>query len=178
MSVQFERVIFLSDSIIALSWIRGQSRQYKSFVANRVAEIQSQTDPSDWRHIPGEHNVADKVSRGVSVKDLKGAWKDGPAFLRLPEEEWPKCIPKADVIEIDKEKKKESTVLLTRGVEGAIDYKKFSSWRNLIRVTAYVFRFLTNLKAKCLEKDGPLSVEELSMAENNWIRENTEKVTR
>lgn len=170
------KVIFLSDSIIALSWIRGQSRQYKSFVANRVAEIQSQTDPSDWRHIPGEHNVADKVSRGVSVKDLKGAWKDGPAFLRLPEEEWPKCIPKADVIEIDKEKKKESTVLLTRGVEGAIDYKKFSSWRNLIRVTAYVFRFLTNLKAKCLEKDGPLSVEELSMAENYWIRETQKKL--
>lgn len=176
MSVQFERVIFLSDSIIALSWIRGQSRQYKSFVANRVAEIQSQTDPSDWRHIPGEYNVADKVSRGVSVKDLKGAWKDGPAFLRLPEEEWPKCIPKADVIEIDKEKKKESTVLLTRGVEGAIDCKKFSSWRNLIRVTAYVFRFLTNLKAKCLEKDGPLSVEELSMAENYWIRETQKKL--
>ncbi|KAJ8019123.1 hypothetical protein HOLleu_42503 [Holothuria leucospilota] len=54
MSVQFGRAIFLTDSIIALSWIRGQSRQYKSFVANRVSEIQSRTDPSDWRHVPGK----------------------------------------------------------------------------------------------------------------------------
>ncbi|PIK44782.1 hypothetical protein BSL78_18362 [Apostichopus japonicus] len=68
MSVQFERVIFLSDSIIALSWIRGQSRQYKSFVANRVAEIQSQTDPSDWRHIPGEHNLQTKCLEGLASK--------------------------------------------------------------------------------------------------------------
>ncbi|XP_014681598.1 PREDICTED: uncharacterized protein LOC106821347 [Priapulus caudatus] len=47
MSVDFESVVFLSDSIIALSWIRGQSRQYKTFVANRVSEIQSSTDPSE-----------------------------------------------------------------------------------------------------------------------------------
>ena len=171
MSVQFKRVIFLSDSIIALSWIRGQSRQYKSFVANRVAEIQSQTDPSDWHHIPGEHNVADKVSRGVGVNGLEGDWKNGPAFLQLPEEEWPRCIPKADINEIDKEKRKEKTVLIVREVEDATDCKKFSSWRKLIRVTAYVFRFLANLKAKCLEKEGPLSAEELSLAENYWIRE-------
>ncbi|XP_071950794.1 uncharacterized protein [Antedon mediterranea] len=58
MTVSFDRVVFFSDSIIVLSWIRGQSRLYKSFVANRVAEIQGHTDPSDWRHIPGENNIA------------------------------------------------------------------------------------------------------------------------
>ncbi|XP_033109616.1 uncharacterized protein LOC117110895 [Anneissia japonica] len=72
MTVKLKKYIFLSDSIIALSWIRGQSRLYKPFVANRVSEIQGNTDPSDWKHIPGEFNIADKVSRGVSVSDLKG----------------------------------------------------------------------------------------------------------
>ncbi|XP_077865378.1 uncharacterized protein LOC144351973 [Saccoglossus kowalevskii] len=96
MSVTFNRVIFLSDSVIAYCWIRGQSRQYKSFVANRVSEIQSQTDPSDWRHIPGEFNIADKISRGINVNSLVGDWKNGPAFLLLPEAEWPKSVPKAE----------------------------------------------------------------------------------
>ena len=108
----FERVVFLSDSVIALSWIKGQSRQYKPFVANRVAEIQGCTDPSDWRHIPGEYNVADKISRGVNVDDLQGEWKSGPDFLRWPEGRWPKSISKAEACEVDKEKKKEKGVMM------------------------------------------------------------------
>ncbi|XP_014667636.1 PREDICTED: uncharacterized protein LOC106809165 [Priapulus caudatus] len=163
MSVKPDRAVFLSDSIIALSCIRGQSRQFKSFVANRVSEVQIQTDPSDWRRV--------KVSRGIAIDDLEGEWRNGPAFLRLPEEEWPKCIFKAEINEINKEKKKEKTILLVREVECAIDCTKFSKWRKLIRVTAYVFRFLTNLKSKCLKEDGPLSAEELSTGEKYWIKE-------
>ena len=33
-------------------------------------------DPSDWRHIPGEYHIADKISRGFRVQDLQGSWKD------------------------------------------------------------------------------------------------------
>ncbi|XP_014672987.1 PREDICTED: uncharacterized protein LOC106813369 [Priapulus caudatus] len=171
MSVQLGRVVFLSDSIIALSWIRGQSRPYKSFVANRVSEIQGSTDPSYWRHIPGEFNVADKVSRWIGVKDLEGDWKNGPAFLLLPEEEWPKSIPRADVNEVNREKRNIKIVLTVREVKEAIDCKKFSRWRKLIRVTAYVFRFILNLKARRIVDDGPLSTKELAVAEKHWIVE-------
>ncbi|XP_033111024.1 uncharacterized protein LOC117112079 [Anneissia japonica] len=172
MSLKFDRVIFFSESIIALSWIRGQSRLYKSFVANKVAEIQNKTDPADWRHIPGEHNIADQVSRGIKVKDLEHDWKNGPAFLKLPEEQWPKSIPKADVKELDKEKKKEKTILIVNAEDKkAIDCKKYSSWRKLIRFTAYVFRFISNMKAKCRVEDGSLSTNELSIAEGYWIFE-------
>ncbi|XP_033646408.1 uncharacterized protein LOC117305638 [Asterias rubens] len=169
-SNEFERAIFLSDSVIVLSWIRGQSRQYKSFVANRVAEIQSQTDPSDWRHVPGEHNVADKISRGVKVEQLQGTWKDGPGFLREPEENWPKSLPKAEEREVNREKK-EKTVLMVKEAADAIDCNKFSSWRKLIRVTAYVFRFISHLKSKQRDHDGSLTVEELTSAENHWLVE-------
>ena len=171
MSTYFERVVFLSDSIITLCWIRGRSRQYKPFVANRVAEIQGSTDPSDWRHVPGEFNIADKVSRGVGVEDLSGEWKSGPEFLRLPEEQWPRSIPTADPSEVEKEKRKEKTVLLVKPAEVAINATKFSSWRKLVRVTAYVLRFITNVKAGCCVVDGPLSVHELKNAERYWIVE-------
>lgn len=84
--MQFEKVLFFSDSNIVLSWIRSQAREFKPFVFARVAEIQSNSDRSQWRHVPGELNVADDVSRGITARRLIGRWKQGPEFLRLPEE--------------------------------------------------------------------------------------------
>jgi hypothetical protein len=52
--LQFERVIFFTDSMIVLTWIRSQSREFKPFVSSRVAEIQTNCDPSTWRHIPNQ----------------------------------------------------------------------------------------------------------------------------
>ena len=49
--LQFEKVVFFSDSNIVLSWIRSQAREFKPFVSARVAEIQSNSDPSQWRHV-------------------------------------------------------------------------------------------------------------------------------
>ncbi|XP_006816892.1 uncharacterized protein LOC102802016 [Saccoglossus kowalevskii] len=62
------------------------------------------------------------------------------------------------------------TVLMVKESEG-IDYKKFSKWRKLIQVTAYILGFITNLKAKNVIKGGPLSTEELAVAESYWIFE-------
>ena len=42
-----------TDSMVALSWIKGESHRLKQFVGNRVAEIQSLTDTVCWRHCPG-----------------------------------------------------------------------------------------------------------------------------
>ena len=43
--MQFEKVVF-SDSNIVLTRIRSQARESKPFVSARVAEIQSNSDPS------------------------------------------------------------------------------------------------------------------------------------
>ena len=50
-----------------LWWIRGRSRQFKPFVANRVGEIQSNTDPEQWRYVPTGMNPADILSRGMGT---------------------------------------------------------------------------------------------------------------
>ncbi|XP_068750786.1 uncharacterized protein [Montipora capricornis] len=67
---QFEKVILFLDSKIVLAWIRSEARRFKPFVSARVGEIQTNTDPSQWKHIPGEMNVADDVSRGIPVRNL------------------------------------------------------------------------------------------------------------
>lgn len=178
--IQFERVIFFTDSTIVYSWIRSQARGFKPFVSVRIGEIQSISDPCQWRHIPGEFNVADDVSRGVKVENLSGRWKCGPEFLYLPERDWPQDqspVTKDDE-EVQKEYRNPYMVNVVSSVQQIIQCKKFSKWRKLIRVTAYVQRFIRNIKAKHQQRvevqnsagqDGPLSLQELDEAEKLWI---------
>ena len=70
--MQFEKVVLFSDSNIVLSWLRSQAREFKPFVPARVAEIQNNSDPFQWRHVPEELNVADHVSRGIPAQRLNG----------------------------------------------------------------------------------------------------------
>ena len=87
--IQFQDAKFFTDSSITLAWIQSPSRSFKPFVSSRVGEIQSNSDPSQWRHISGEDNVADDLSRGLQVQQVTGRWMNGPEFLKLPEEQWP-----------------------------------------------------------------------------------------
>ena len=157
--MQFEKVVFFSDSNIILSWIRSQAREIKPFVSARVAEVQSNSDPSQWRHVPGELNVTDDVSCGIPAQRLIGRWKQWPEFLRLPEEEWPQENSTADLNEVEKECRKTQAILLTGSPE-VIDCKKFSNWRKLVRTSAYVFRFIRNLRTRCQAKKLPENPEQ------------------
>ena len=69
MRLQVEKAVFFTDSMIVLQWIKSSARTYKAFVSSRVGEIQTLTNPADWKHIPGEVNIADKVSRGIAVRE-------------------------------------------------------------------------------------------------------------
>jgi len=47
--VPMHQVVFWCDSTNVFWWIRGCSRAYKPFVANRIGEIQSVSSPDQWR---------------------------------------------------------------------------------------------------------------------------------
>ena len=54
------------DRVMNVLWlIRSPSRKYQSFVANRIGEVQTTTNPNQWRHVPSEENPADLLTRGV-----------------------------------------------------------------------------------------------------------------
>ena len=127
--IQFYDVMFFTDSAITLAWIRSQSRKYKPFVSSRIGEIQSISNPCQWRHIPGEVNVADDVFRGVSVQELNGRWNNGPEFLHLDESEWPKGkLPESFDEEQLERRKQKFCGIETVKVKEAIDIERFSSW--------------------------------------------------
>ena len=51
-TIQFADVKFFTDSSITLAWIQSPSRSFKPFVSARIGEIQNNSDPSQWKHIP------------------------------------------------------------------------------------------------------------------------------
>ncbi|XP_071042674.1 uncharacterized protein [Parasteatoda tepidariorum] len=59
-----------TDSSIVLNWIRGSAYCWKTFVKNRVSEVKESTSAEMWYHCPGSDNPADKITRGVKIKDL------------------------------------------------------------------------------------------------------------
>ena len=58
---------FWCDSLNVLWWIRGMSRKFKPFVGNRVGEIQSLTQPAQWRYLLSKENPVDLVSRELDL---------------------------------------------------------------------------------------------------------------
>ncbi|GFT54367.1 integrase catalytic domain-containing protein [Trichonephila clavipes] len=86
------KVFHWTDSKIVLFWIKGSSKRWKQFVANRVQEISELTDPDSWFHCSGQDNPSYFLSRGLSVDTLisNNKWWTGPAFLRT--DELPKTV--------------------------------------------------------------------------------------
>ena len=70
-----------TDSQVTLFWIKGDALRFKTFIANRVSEIQGLVPPSCWQHCPGRYNPADIASRGLMASELKSSstWFKGPA---------------------------------------------------------------------------------------------------
>ncbi|XP_068756799.1 uncharacterized protein [Montipora capricornis] len=98
------QAVFWSDSMNVLWWIRARSRILKTFVANRVGEIQSLTNLEQWRFVPTNENPADFTTRGMRVSDMvkEKKWWSGPDFLQKEESDWP-------VNQIDTDKVSEAT---------------------------------------------------------------------
>ncbi|GFS38913.1 uncharacterized protein TNIN_472691 [Trichonephila inaurata madagascariensis] len=83
--MQIESVQFWSDSTIALTWINTPPNQLKTFVGNRVSQIQQLSKDFQWKHISSEFNPADVLSRGLFVKELAAndLWWKGPDLQNM-----------------------------------------------------------------------------------------------
>ncbi|XP_055839551.1 uncharacterized protein LOC129907395 isoform X1 [Episyrphus balteatus] len=102
-----EYVLWL-DSSPAYYWIRKETRNLRTYVANRVSSIQTNTDLRCWRHIDGKENPADLLSRGVLPKDLVNSnlWLHGPSWITREQTQWPKSRIMEEVHqEVEKEMK-------------------------------------------------------------------------
>ncbi|GFU86999.1 integrase_H2C2 domain-containing protein [Trichonephila clavipes] len=83
LKLQITAVHFWSDSTIVISWIHRESRELRTFVANRVSKIHQLSSRDQWHHIASEQNPADVLSRGLLPEDLRddSLWWHGPELL-------------------------------------------------------------------------------------------------
>lgn len=89
--LHFSKCFLWTDSSIVLGWLKMEPCKLKTFVSNRISEIQSLTEMDNWRHVPSEQNPADLVSRGIKPKLLKEnkLWWYGPSWLVADPSSWP-----------------------------------------------------------------------------------------
>ncbi|CAI6358239.1 unnamed protein product [Macrosiphum euphorbiae] len=81
-SLPITNVTAWCDSTVVLTWIQMPTEKLKTFVANRVAQIQHMTSSDIWRHIPTAQNPADCATCGLTPKELI-TLSDGPALYFL-----------------------------------------------------------------------------------------------
>lgn len=143
------QVFFWSDSKTVLYWIKSDKRKYKPFVAHRIGEILESTETSDWNWVPTEKNVADYATRDTcATKPFENtAWKNGPQFLKLTEDRWPKEIIEDYYRPCDDEIVTEEVhCVYTIHSILAQDSRQTPTWTSILRKTAWILRFLGNCK--------------------------------
>ncbi|XP_062557443.1 uncharacterized protein LOC134222316 [Armigeres subalbatus] len=168
-----DRVYFWTDSTCVLHWIKSSPGTWTTFVANRVAKIQGLTGVDKWRHVPGNTNPADLISRGILPNNIRDneLWWHGPTWLKQDPREWPVATEAPPKEELEKRR---NVVVCASSKESDFlsDYLvRFSTFTRLIRMTAYWLRFLNNLRCPVGERQtGFLSSCELHLAEQLIIR--------
>ncbi|GFR05228.1 integrase catalytic domain-containing protein [Trichonephila clavata] len=144
-------IYYWTDSLISYYWTCGDSSAIKPYVKNLVQEIQLLSDPSQWGHCPGKDNPADLISRGTSAVKLaqNELWWHGPPWLKLAPDHWPnrqRDILDSELCSEELEYRSSVRVAVTQQRESLVDINRFSSLKKLLKVTAWVFRFVNNAR--------------------------------
>lgn len=143
LNVSSNNTIFWTDSTIVLHCLNSSTHLLKTYVANRVAEIQRATDVKTWRHVKSGDNPADALSRRQMPRAFlqNRLWITGPSWLVNDESEWPKGV----ISNIEIPELKKNTCLIATCDDPDI-LERYSSYSKLLRVVAYCLRFVPNNK--------------------------------
>ncbi|XP_011867810.1 PREDICTED: uncharacterized protein LOC105561982, partial [Vollenhovia emeryi] len=125
-----------TDSTIVLAWVTQHPSRWKTFVANRVNEIQSRLPNCQWRHVSTEDNPADCASRGIFGDEIinHALWWRGPPWLQFDPDKWPSpdpCIAPTAPLE-----ERIASLQCSQRRDPWDLASRYSSWPRLIRVTA------------------------------------------
>lgn len=141
LDIQMNNVYAYTDSMVVLAWLQSTPSRWRTFVANRTADILRLLESNKWSHVQSGENPADIATRGVKASDLADLelWWTGPNWLKFKE------IKKAreEVPETDLEIKDSSYNTLVSTYEEKPIWEKKSSISKLKRVLAYCKRFIS-----------------------------------
>lgn len=169
-NIKFNNIMYWTDSTIVLAWIRSESRNFKTFVGNRISEIQDLSNIRNWKHVASTNNPADLVSRGMDSLTLQNCskWWHGPAWLQSISIDSQTSFQPIlnDILPELKVTVHVSTII------NEFPFNRFSKFKRLIRVTAFCLRFAKNtkIKSKANRIVGCLTTNELEVATSTLVK--------
>lgn len=150
--VKIDSVTLYSDSQVVLAWLKIEITRLLSYVANRVKIIKEKTLAWNWYYVKSQDNPADLISKGVDPCELSSCafWWHGPSFLHSPtysveassvDVALPGDLPELKVVPDS------AVALIVQSDQGCFQFlAKFSNLNKVIRIMAYVIRFINNIR--------------------------------
>ncbi|XP_049317015.1 uncharacterized protein LOC125779789 isoform X1 [Bactrocera dorsalis] len=134
-----------SDSEIVLAWLEKPPHAWKTYISNRTSQILDLVGSATWRHVASADNPADLGTRGCKPLHLATTtlWWNGPRWLIESPDSWPQS-PTRNIIAPEGRKIATFHTLL----DDTDILERFSSFPRALRVVAYMFKFIEQLKGK------------------------------
>ena len=170
---QPQSIVCWSDSQIVLAWLRGHPSRWKTFVANRVSEIQTLLPDARWYHVGTKDNPADLASRGdITPAELRDShlWWRGPSWLSQDHRHWP-CydLPVHETLV----ERKSSCVSLHALPQDSLEkwMKGYSSLIRLVRFLSYLFKWKSNAELPPgVKRENAVTATHLAKAKTSLIK--------
>ena len=170
-----------TDSQIILYWLQSEKR-LNQFVSHCVTEILQLTTTASWRYCPTGDNPADLLTRGITSAQLQSSslWCFVPQWLTTYDY-WPAWQPSATLhlqaAVVSTSQFVPVTASSTQpGLHHIIDLSNYNTLGKVLGITAYVRRFVSNIKNKLTQETGPLTAAELHIAKMSWIKDCQQQV--
>ncbi|XP_055591299.1 uncharacterized protein LOC129743341 [Uranotaenia lowii] len=168
LKISFSRIILWSDPTTALSWIKTDPSRLKTYVSNRVIEIQELAKGIEWRYVGTHDNPADIISRGLLPSEIRDCeiWWSGPNFLYHDEEDWPQRFQHIPTEQLPETKNPTISLTVTDPPAMFYLFATENNFRKMQRIMGLVLRYIDHIRPK---KDrqhryGVLRIPELQRA--------------
>ncbi|XP_073942495.1 uncharacterized protein [Choristoneura fumiferana] len=160
LGIHKNKIFVWTDSMVVLSWLQSTPNRWRTFVANRTAEITRVIDNNQWRHVQSADNPADIATRGIRASDLEACniWWNGPVWLKQEI-----IYESTDIPQTELELKCTHNLVL----EEKPIWERFSTMSRMKRVLAYCRRML---KKDNKTRERHLTPNELDKVEEECIR--------
>ena len=163
-----------SDSQIVLHWIDSQKKPKLQFVLHCVQEITQTFPDTRWNYYPSGDNPVDLLTRGTDSKVFENSlWMQGPHWLTDKSKwlQWKQTkvlhLQTETTADTDESMSAEGAPQTSStgkvpqtGIHNILQIFNHSSLSKLLRVTAFLLRFINNVRNSATRNTGTLSTQE------------------